>query len=1195
MSQAHWNFWIDRGGTFTDIVARAPDGTLKTHKLLSVNPERYADAATAGIRALLGLDANAPIPAAQISAVKMGATVATNALLERKGAKTVFVTTKGLKDQLRIGYQHRPKLFDLDIQKPEQLYDRVIEVDERVDAHGTVLHAPDIASAQTALEQAKADGFEAVAICFLHGYRFWDHEIAVAQVARDVGFAQVSVSHEASPLMKYVGRGDTTVADAYLSPILRAYIDLVAGELEGDAPLYFMQSNGGLTRADMFQGKDAILSGPAGGVVGMVKTAALAGHDNIIGFDMGGTSTDVSRFDGTYERTFDSEVAGVRIRAPMLAIHTVAAGGGSIIHYDGTRLRVGPHSAGADPGPACYRRGGPLTVTDANVVTGRIQPDHFPPVFGPGGDQPLDADAAREKFDALAREMGLGDAATLAEGCLDIAIENMAQAIKKISTQRGYDVSRYTLACFGGAGAQCAARVADKLGMTRIHIHPLASLLSAYGMGLADIRSLREQALELPLSPDAIAPMDDAVAALTKAAKEEVTAQGVEAATITIQAHAHIRYAGTDTSLPIAAGSLEDMTTQFTSLHQQEFGFSEPGRTLILEAVSVEAIGPAHDATEQALPPRTSGAPTPKGKVQMFSDGDWVSAPLYMRDDMQPGDEVHGPALIVEPHSTISVETGWHARLTPLGHIEMQRVMPLPTRQHIGTEADPITLEIFNNLFMSIAEQMGFTLEKTASSVNIKERLDFSCAVFDAAGDLVANAPHMPVHLGSMGDSVKAIIARHDGLMRKGDAYVLNDPYRGGTHLPDITVVAPVFEGEALLFYVASRGHHADIGGIQPGSMPPHSKSIDEEGALFEGQLLVRDGVFHEDELRAVLTHGPYPARNPDQNVADLKAQIAACEKGIAELARMVEMFGLDTVQAYMGHVQRNAEDAVRKVIDALKDGAFTYAMDEGSQIQVSITVDKDAREATIDFTGTSAQVPTNYNAPLPVVRAAVLYVFRCLVGDDIPLNAGCLIPLQLVVPAGCMLNPAKPAAVVAGNVETSQVVVDCLFGALGTVAASQGTMNNLTFGNDRVQYYETICGGAGAGATFDGADAVQTHMTNSRLTDPEVLEWRYPVRVEEFSIRNGSGGAGAHKGGDGVVRKIRFLEDMDMAILSGHRIVPPFGTQGGAPGALGRTYVTRIDGSIEELAFADGTRLLAGDAITIETPGGGGFGRTNS
>jgi len=1193
MTNGKWDFWIDRGGTFTDVVARAPDGALQTLKLLSVNSGQYEDAATEGIRRLLGLAPGAVIPSTQIGAVKMGTTVATNALLERQGAKTVFVTTKGFADQLAIGYQNRPRLFDLDIQKPEQLYSTVIEVDERVTARGQVLRAPDLDAACAALVQAKEDGVEAAAICFMHGYRFEAHENAVAEIARQVGFAQVSVSHEASPLMKFVGRGDTTVADAYLSPILRRYIDLVAGEIRGDAPLYFMQSNGGLTRADLFQGKDAILSGPAGGVVGMVKTAALAGAQQVIGFDMGGTSTDVSHYNGEYERTFESEVAGVRIRAPMLSIHTVAAGGGSIIHYDGTRLRVGPQSAGADPGPACYRKGGPLTVTDANLVTGRIQAEVFPKIFGPNADELMDIAAANEKFDALAAAMGQ-PLEVIADGCLDIAIENMAQAIKKISTARGYDVSRYTLACFGGAGAQCAARVADKLGMTDILIHPFASLLSAYGMGLADIRALREQAVERALDQSAVAEIERIIEELNDKACIEVATQGIAPEDITLLPSAHIRYAGSDTALLIDAGTLSEMKDRFTASHAQQFGFSEAGRDLVLEAVSVEAVGLAHKAEESEQPPRSKGQLAPVSVVDLYAEGRWQDANLYMRDDLQPADKVPGPALIIEPHSTIVIEPGWQAEVTTLGHVRMTRVVPLPSRRHIGTAADPIMLEIFNNLFMSIAEQMGVTLEKTASSVNIKERLDFSCAVFDAGGELVANAPHMPVHLGSMGDSVRAVIDTHRETMRAGDVYVLNDPYEGGTHLPDITVVTPVFDeaGNTLLFYTAARGHHADVGGIMPGSMPPHSKTIDEEGAHLDRMLLVRDSVFLENDVRAVLTQGPYPARNPDQNIADLKAQVAACEKGVAELRRMVSMFGLDTVQAYMAHVQSNAEEAVRNVVGALKDGAFTYKMDDGSQIAVKITVDRNARTATIDFTGTSPQVATNYNAPLPVVRAAVLYVFRCLVADDIPLNAGCLIPLNLIVPPGCMLNPAKPAAVVAGNVETSQAVVDCLFGALGAVAASQGTMNNLTFGNDRYQYYETICGGAGAGPTFDGADAVQTHMTNSRLTDPEVLEWRFPVRVEEFSIRRGSGGAGAHKGGDGVVRTLTFLEDMEAAILSGHRIVPPFGLEGGEPGALGRTIVTKADGTRLELKHADRADLKAGDAITIETPGGGGFGK---
>ncbi len=1196
MTDGKWDFWIDRGGTFTDVVARAPDGTLHTRKLLSENPGHYADAATEGIRRILGLNAGAAIPSELLGAVKMGTTVATNALLERAGAATVFVTTKGFADQLKIGYQNRPRLFDLHIRKPEQLYGLVIEIDERVSAGGEVLRAPNLEVARTVLEEAKADGFEAAAICFLHGYRFHDHEALVADLARDVGFAQVSASHEVSPLMKFVGRGDTTVADAYLSPILRRYIGHVAGEMAGaknnNAPLYFMQSNGGLTRADLFQGKDAILSGPAGGVVGMVKTASLAGAEQVIGFDMGGTSTDVSHYNGEYERTFASEVAGVRIRAPMLSIHTVAAGGGSIIHYDGARLRVGPHSAGADPGPACYRKGGPLTVTDANLVTGRIQADMFPRIFGPGADQAMDANAAHEAFERLAEQLGQPKEA-VADGCLEIAIENMAQAIKKISTARGYDVSRYTLACFGGAAGQCAARVADKLGMSDILIHPLAGLLSAYGMGLADIRALREQAVERTLDQDAIIEFNRIAARLQEDARAEVASQSVPAENITVTTRAHIRYEGSDTALFVDTGNLDEMRERFAAAHARQFGFAEPGRALVLEAVSVEAAGLAHKGGEDELPPRSSGALKPVSQAQIYAEGKWREANLYQRTDLQPADEIPGPALITEPHSTTVIEPGWQAEVTKLGHIHMKRVTPLPARREVGTAADPIMLEIFNNLFMSIAEQMGVTLEKTASSVNIKERLDFSCAVFDARGDLVANAPHMPVHLGSMGDSVKAVIGKHAGAMRPGDVYVLNDPYKGGTHLPDITVVTPVFDesGRELLFYTAARGHHADVGGIMPGSMPPHSRTIDEEGAHLDRMLLVRGGKFLESELRGVLTKGPYPARNPDQNIADLKAQVAACEKGIQELRRMVAMFGLGTVQAYMAHVQANAEAAVRRVIGALKDGAFTYAMDDGAEIKVKITLNHTERSATIDFTGTSAQLATNYNAPLPVVHAAVLYVFRCLVADDIPLNAGCLIPLKLVVPEGSMLNPAKPAAVVAGNVETSQAVVDCLFGALGAVAASQGTMNNLTFGNDQVQYYETICGGAGAGKTFDGADAVHTHMTNSRLTDPEVLEWRYPVRVEEFAIREGSGGAGAHKGGNGVRRTLFFLEDMEAAILSGHRMVPPFGAAGGGPGAVGRTFVTRADSSMLELRHADRADLKAGDRITIETPGGGGYG----
>ncbi len=1191
-----WQFWIDRGGTFTDIVARRPDGSLASHKLLSENPERYGDAALQGVRALMGVAHGAPIPTADIASVKMGTTVATNALLERTGDRTLLVITAGFADALRIAYQNRPDLFARHIVLAELLYERVVEVDERIDARGRLLRPLDTDSARRGLQAAYDAGIRAVAIVFMHGYRYPDHERSVAALAREIGFTQVSTGHETSPLMKLVSRGDTTVVDAYLSPILRRYVDQIAAELGGTC-LMFMQSNGGLTDALLFQGKNAILSGPAGGVVGAVRTAQMAGFGQIIGFDMGGTSTDVSHIKGDFERAFNTQVAGVRLRAPMMQIHTVAAGGGSILHFDGSRFRVGPDSAGADPGPACYRRGGPLTVTDCNVMLGRIQPRHFPHVFGAGGDRPLDADIVAEKFTALARDIAAitGDARTptdVAEGFLTIAVENMANAIKAISIQRGYDVSRYTLCTFGGAGGQHACRVADALSMTRIFVHPLAGVLSAYGMGLADVTAMRERAVEAPLDDAVVAALHDTLGELQSEGVNELRGQNVADDRIAVQMRAHIRYAGTDTALIVDFGDCVGLVRAFEAAHRQRFGFVVPDRTLVVEAVSVEAIGRMEQATNPEFALAAIGA-EPLEWVSLTREGGPVQAPIYDRERLGSGNTIDGPAIIVEATGTNIVEPGWRAEITRRNHLVLTRVVALSRTAATGTDVDPVMLEIFNNLFMSIAEQMGATLENTSYSVNIKERLDFSCAVFDGDGKLIANAPHIPVHLGSMGDSVAAIIAARKDSMRSGNVYVLNAPYNGGTHLPDVTVITPVFDpaGVDVLFYVGSRGHHADIGGITPGSMPPHSRSVDEEGVLIDNFQLVDRGRFLEQEIRALLADGPYPARNPDQNVADLKAQIAANERGVRELHRMIDQFGLDVVRAYMGHVQDNAEAQVRRVLDVLSDGAFECVLDNGARICVRVAIDRAARRATIDFTGTSAQQDNNFNAPTAVTKAAVLYVFRTLVGGDIPLNDGCLKPLDIVIPEGSMLNPSYPAAVVAGNVETSQALVDTLFGALGALAASQGTMNNLTFGNASYQYYETICGGSGAGPDFDGTDAVQTHMTNSRLTDPEVLEWRFPVVLESFAIRRGSGGRGLHKGGDGTVRCIRFLEPMTVAMLSNRRIVPPFGLDGGAPAATGRNWVERADGGVDTLAGTDTTEVGPGDLLVVETPGGGGFG----
>ena len=1194
--RGRWQFWIDRGGTFTDIVARRPDGRLVTHKLLSENPEQYRDAAVQGIRELLGLKPGEPVPAEQIEAVKMGTTVATNALLERKGERTLLLTNEGFADALRIGYQDRPRLFDRHIVLPELLYERVAEIPGRLSAEGEELVPLDLDAARRTLELAWKDGLRACAIVFMHAYRYPQHEQAVATLAREVGFTQVSASHQVSPLIKLVGRGDTTVVDAYLSPILRRYVEQVAAEL-GGVRLMFMQSNGGLTDAHLFQGKDSILSGPAGGIVGAARVAELAGLDRIIGFDMGGTSTDVTHYAGEFERTFETQVAGVRMRAPMMQIHTVAAGGGSICHFDGARYRVGPDSAGADPGPACYRRGGPLTVTDCNVMLGKLQPEFFPHVFGPNADQPLDAEVVRRRFAELAEQIRrqTGDTRTpveVAQGFLDIAVENMANAIKRISIQRGYDVSRYTLVSFGGAGGQHACLVADALGMQRVLLHPFAGVLSAYGMGLADIRALREQSIELPLADGALAEAERVAARLIEDAAAELAAQEVtEYRTYT---RVHLKYQGTDTALIVPLADEAAVIESFEAAYRQQFGFVMHGRPLVVDAVSVELDGGGSDATEEPLAASRQGGLQPLDTVQAYLAGEMRDTPVYDRDAMQPGDVVDGPAILREQTGTTVVEPGWRAELNSLGHLLLTRVQPLPRRTAVGTEVDPVMLEVFNNLFRSVAEQMGVALRNTSYSVNIKERLDFSCALFDAEGRLIANAPHVPVHLGSMGASVRSVIERRRGTMRPGDVFMLNNPYGGGTHLPDVTVITPVFgSDDQVLFYVASRGHHADIGGTTPGSMPPDSRHIDEEGILIDDFQLVEQGRFREAAVRELFGSGRYPARNIEQNLNDLHAQIAANEKGVQELRRMVAQYGLDVVQAYMQHVRANAAEQVRRVLDVLKPGRFVLPLDNGAEIHVEIHIDRAQRQAVIDFSGSSAQLANNFNAPSAVVRAAVLYVFRTLVEDDIPLNDGCLEPLEVRVPEGSMLNPRYPAAVAAGNVETSQAVTNALYGALGVLAAGQGTMNNFTFGNSDYQYYETICGGAGAGSGFDGASAVHTHMTNSRLTDPEVLEQRFPVLLRRFQIRRGSGGAGRWRGGDGVIREIEFRVPMTAALLANSHRVAPFGLAGGGAGQPGRALVRRADGGVELLGSTARADMRPGDAIVIETPGGGGFGES--
>jgi 5-oxoprolinase (ATP-hydrolysing) len=1208
-----WQFWIDRGGTFTDVVGKRPDGSLATLKLLSDNPEQYRDAAVGGIRRLLGLAPDAAVTPDRVESVKMGTTVATNALLERKGEPTLLVTTRGFRDALRIAYQDRPRLFERRIVLPELLYSRVVEADERVGADGELVRALDERALDADLRAAFEAGLTSVAIVFMHGWRFPAHELAAERMARAIGFAQVSVSHRVSPLMKLVGRGDTTVVDAYLSPILRRYVDEVAAEMPG-VELYFMQSSGGLARADAFQGKDAILSGPAGGIVGMVRTAEIGLAESpvrIIGFDMGGTSTDVSHYAGEFERAFETRVAGVRVRAPMMAIHTVAAGGGSILAFDGARFRVGPQSAGANPGPACYRRGGPLTVTDANVAVGKLQPAFFPAVFGPRGDEPLDGTVVAERFAALAAEIerATGIARSpeqVAEGFIDIAVGSMANAIKKISVARGYDVTRYTLQCFGGAGGQHACRVADALGMERIFVHPLAGVLSAYGMGLADQTVMRQAAIERPLD-DAIADVDARLEALAGEARVELEGQGVAAERIVVHRRVHLRYDGTDSALVVPYADRAGLQAGFEAAYRQRFAFLMTGRRLIAEAVAVEAIGAGDAPTETRHELVAAAAAPVAATVRMFGDGRWHDAALVERASARPGQTIAGPAIVVESNATTVIEPGWAARITALDHLVLERTVARETRRAIGTSVDPVLLEVFNNLFMNIAEQMGLQLQNTAYSVNIKERLDFSCALFDADGNLIANAPHMPVHLGSMSESIKTVIARNAGAMKRGDVYALNDPYHGGTHLPDVTVVTPVYLEDASdwpTFYVGSRGHHADIGGTTPGSMPPFSTRIEEEGVQFDNVKLVEGGRFLEHETRTLLESGRWPSRNPAQNIADLKAQVAANEKGVRELAQMVAQYGLDVVQGYMRHVQDNAEESVRRVITNLKDGAFTLPLDNGAQISVAIRVDAASRSAEIDFTGTSAQLENNFNAPTAVCMAAVLYVFRTLVDDEIPLNAGCLKPLKVIIPEGSMLDPRPPASVVAGNVETSTCITNALFGALGVMASSQCTMNNFTFGNALHQYYETISGGSGAGLVFDdeghavggfdGTSVVQVHMTNSRLTDPEVLEFRFPVRLDSYAIRAGSGGAGRWHGGDGGIRRVRFLEPMTASILSNGRHSGAFGIAGGSPGAPGINRVERADGSVEALDHIASVEMEAGDVFVIETPGGGGCGSSS-
>jgi 5-oxoprolinase (ATP-hydrolysing) len=1195
---AGWQFWIDRGGTFTDIVVRDPAGHLSTRKLLSENPGQYQDAAIAGIRAALGLDATAPIPAGLIDVVKMGTTVATNALLERKGARTLLLINRGFADLLRIGNQARPRLFDLNIRLPPMLYERVAEVTGRTGVDGTPIEPLGVAAAMAALSAARAAGIDSVAIALIHAWKYPADEKRLGALAREAGFTQISLSHQVSPLLRLVPRGDTTVADAYLSPVLRRYVDQVAAGL-GGAKLYFMQSHGGLAEAHAFSGKDAILSGPAGGIVGAARTAAMAGFSRVIGFDMGGTSTDVTLYDNEFERTFETEIAGVRLRVPMLAINTVAAGGGSVLRFDGARLRAGPESAGANPGPASYRSGGPLTVTDANICTGKIQPRHFPAIFGPNGDEPLDAETVHAQFATLAAQVSAATfiprtAEQLAEGFIAIAVANMAHAIRQISVQKGHNPADFALVCFGGAGGQHACLVADELGMETVFIHRLAGVLSAYGVGLADQRILREQAAETPFTPGAMPALQDIATHLAQEATDSLLRQTPDASGITEQKFIHLRYAGTDSSLPIPLTIHAEMIAAFEAAHRRLFGFITPEKHLIAETVSVEVIAPGETITEAPLPARTSGILEPVDTAKIFFAGAFHDTPIFDRDALLAGDAITGPALIREANATTVIDPGWQAEVTKLDHMVLRRITPRANAQTMdASKPDPVLLELFNNLFMAIAEQSGTVLRNTAQSVNIKERLDFSCAIFDATGGLIANAPHVPVHLGAMGASVRAVIAKRGGTLKPGDAVALNNPFAGGTHLPDITLITPVFDdtGAKIRFFTACRGHHADIGGLTPGSTPPFSKTLEDEGVVIDNFLLLDGGVLREAAFRDVLAGAKNPARNPAQNIADIKAQIAANETGVKALNAVIARYGWDTVRAYMGHVMDNAERAIRDAIAGLQDGSFDYVMDDGTPLKISLKIDHANRAATIDFTGTGPAARNNFNAPPAVTTAAVLYAFRCLVGTDMPLNEGCLKPLTIIIPENSFLAPPPGSAVVAGNTEVSQAVTAALLGALGACACAQATMNNFLFGDGTRQYYETICGGAGAGPGFNGTSAVHTHMTNTRITDPEILELRYPVRVEQFGIRENSGGAGEFTGGDGAVRKLRFLEPMTATIVASRRTVAPFGLAGGGPGATGRQWVERAGGSIEPLAGSAVAEMQPGDAFVIETPGGGGYG----
>lgn len=1258
---AQFRFSIDRGGTFTDIYAEVPGSPgFRVIKLLSEDPANYADAPREGIRRVLAeyLGEEIPdgeVPAAPIEWIRMGTTVATNALLERKGARCALVITQGFGDLLQIGYQDRPKIFDLEISKPELLYEKVIEVPERLQSLATseppagaevvtgisgerlaILEAPDLDALRTRFEALLAEGIHSLAVVFAHAYAWPAHEEAVGALAREMGFTQVSLSSQVMPKVKLVARGDTTMVDAYLNPHISAYLASFRAGFSHpltDGRLLFMQSDGGLAPAESFTGSRAILSGPAGGVVGYAMTTfEKERRKPVIGFDMGGTSTDVSRFGGDYELAFETELAGVRVQAPQLQIRTVAAGGGSRLFFDATMFRVGPESAGAHPGPVCYRKGGHLAVTDANLVLGRLQPEFFPHIFGADEKQPLDLDASRaalmrltEEINTHYRAQGRPDMSVeaVALGFIEVANEVMVRPIREISVMRGFDSKDHILAVFGGAGPQHACAIARALGIEEILVHRFAGILSAYGMGLADVVVERQQPYAGAYERGSLAAVSTGLDALENAAVGALEDQGFGRHQIETDHYLNLRYQGTDTAIMIQRPAAEDgdFAEAFRKRYRREFGFDLTGRAIIIDDLRVRARGKAAGVTARPIA-AAQGDPEILKTVPCYFDSGWCDTEVYDLDRLGAGHAITGPAIIIHDTATILVEPNCDAEITAHGDVRIRVGRPDTGGHGVGTAADPIQLSIFSNLFMSIAEQMGRMLQKTAISTNIKERLDFSCALFGPAGELVANAPHLPVHLGSMSEAVKAQIHRYSGgnsghrpRLEPGDVLVSNHPAAGGSHLPDITVITPVFssdaDGCAIIFWVASRGHHADIGGISPGSMPPHSRRLEEEGACIDSFKLVSGGVFQEEGVTALLAApgklrsraGRPPisgTRLLADNLSDLKAQVAANQKGIELVLEMVAHYGHDVVQAYMGHVQAAAEAAVREALKNLSSSKGLAAvgtvcaqdyLDDGSPISLALTIDRSEGSARFDFSGTGPQIWGNCNAPRAVTISAILYSLRCLIEKELPLNHGCLLPIEIVIPEGSLLDPAPDAAVVGGNVLTSQRVVDVVLKAFGVAAASQGCMNNFTFGNDRFGYYETIGGGAGAGPTWEGQSGVHTHMTNTRITDPEILERRYPLLLREFSLREGSGGAGRHRGGEGLVREVEFLDDLQMAILSERRVYAPYGLEGGGPGQRGENIFIRTDGRRLNLGSKNEIHARRGDRFRILTPGGGGFG----